>query len=151
MNTLKIKEPLIIEPVIIEAAPIESRNFRLDEFLIDPAAKIPFSVVAKIVRFHLPELEKARAILGEPLIISSRSGYRPYLYELEKGRSGESEHTYGEDANGNFDPDKKGAVDLTLKSYRTRPDAKEKLQEALKETAYTNLIFYPWGIHVDFT
>lgn len=77
--------------------------FTLKEFLIEPNKQTPLEVLEKIMRYHIMVLNPIRAELGMAIHISQNSGYRSKEYELKKGRSGKSEHTFID----------MGAVDLT--------------------------------------
>lgn len=101
--------------------------FSISEFLVDPDMKdVPVHVVDKILSHHLPILNPIRAQLGQPLIISQRSGYRPEQWELDHGRDGSSQHTFKG----------KGAVDLTCKNLA-------HLGDLLAESDYARVAWYP--------
>lgn len=111
--------------------------FKISEFLIEDKETVPVHVVEKLIAFHLPELNKMREELGEPIMVSQKSGYRSYKYELSKGRSGKSEHTF----------QKRGAVDITCS-----PDSFQKLVRLAQKSGYTRVAVYPKKkfIHCDF-
>ena len=62
--------------------------------------------LSKIQNTHIPELEKIRKKVGEPIII--RSAARSYSHELRMGRKGTSQHVYNRG---------KGAVDISLNNF----------------------------------
>jgi len=119
-------------------------HFTLQEF---SKHEIPLSVIEKIEEFQIPELEEMRAELNAvnnkdatiPIIISRQSGYRPKWYELQRGRSGNSQHCYGMGS--------KGAVDITCPTIYF-----DDLWEIAKESNYTRVCLYPnhQFIHCDF-
>jgi len=111
-------------------------NFSISEFCID-GNTIPTEVADKLLKYHIPILQDIRNELGLPIIISEKSGYRPYGYEKSEGRSGTSEHCFAG----------KGAVDIECSLvYST------VLLDMLKESAYTRVCYYPNSrfIHCDF-
>ena len=110
--------------------------FNLDEFH-KPSIALPDDVKEKIEKYHIPELNRIREELGCPIIISRHSGYRPYEYEISRGRSGKSEHCYR----------RNGAVDITCKE-----DKFSELWELMKKSKYTRVCLYPNNrfIHCDF-
>lgn len=122
--------------------PIYQNYFRLTEFLVDPDMRdadsaVPVHVVEKIWRYHLPILNRIRHELETPLIISEHSGYRPKEWELQQGRSGDSQHTFiGH-----------GAVDLTCKTSRL-----VELKWKLAKSDYARVAWYPHKsfFHCDF-
>jgi len=79
------------------------------------------------IQHHIDILNPIREKLGIPIRISKRSGYRPKIYELSRGRSGNSQHTFKG----------KGAVDLTCKL-----DQLQLLFELLQESEYTRICLY---------
>ena len=111
--------------------------FDITEFIIDPDAKVvPIDVVQKIDTFHKPILNAIREQLGIPVIISKHSGYRTVEWEKERGRSGNSQHTF----------QGKGAVDV-----RSIEDFKELLR-LLIDSDYMRVCYYPHHgfVHCDF-
>jgi len=110
--------------------------FSLSEFH-KPEIALLSDVKEKIEKYHIPELNKVREKLKSPIIISRHSGYRPRWYELQKGRSGNSEHCYKG----------KGAVDITCESSRFG-----ELWELMVDSAYTRVCLYVNNnfIHCDF-
>lgn len=110
--------------------------FNIEEFFIDLSYGMPISVVNKIITHHLPILNSIRDKLGEPVIISQKSGYRPKGYEIDQGRSGNSEHTFSG----------LGAVDIT-----TNGDFDELVHQAMS-SKYTRVCVYydKKFIHCDF-
>lgn len=114
--------------------------FSIKEFCIT-GERPPVEVAEMIVKHHIDVLNPLREELGAPIIVSQKAGYRPRAYELSKGRSGNSQHTF-EDADGNVT---KGAVDLT--SAKLRP----LLDLLIEKSSYSRICFYPNNgfIHCD--
>lgn len=98
---------------------------------------IPLIVADKLIRYHIAPMTPVRAELGAPVTASQRSGYRPRWYELQKGRSGNSQHCFND----------KGAIDWT-----TGGDINELLALIIKYTDYTRICYYPNNkfIHCDY-
>lgn len=121
---------------------LTANYFKLSEFFIDPDmrkpdALVPLHVCNKILRYHLPLLNKVRHALGAPVRISKNSGYRPVAWEKRNGRDGRSQHTF----------QGHGAVDLTCDELRF-----EELVRLLIDSGYSRVIIY-WHknfCHCDF-
>lgn len=108
--------------------------FNIAEFIIDPDAKVvPIDVVQKLNSYHKPILNPIRHEVGVPVIISKHSGYRTVEWEKERGRSGNSQHTFKG----------KGAVDV--RSF-------DDLLELLINSEYMRVCYYPHNgfVHCDF-
>lgn len=107
------------------------------EFILRKDLPVPLSVQDKILRHHLWVLNPLRANLGCPVHISQSSGFRPIEHEKQKGRSGDSEHTF----------EGKGAVDLTVIKPRMAD-----LAQALIQSPYNRICYYPSGgfFHTDY-
>jgi uncharacterized protein YcbK (DUF882 family) len=98
---------------------------------------IPLSVADKLICYHIAPMTKVREKLGKPIYASQRSGYRPKWYEIQRGRSGNSQHTF-EDL---------GAIDWT-----TSGDLNKLLALIIEHTNYTRICYYPNNgfIHCDY-
>lgn len=68
-------------------------NFKVSEYC-KTGEMPPKEVYDAILDFHIEEMNPVRDVLGFPVIVSQNSGYRPKEYELSKGRSGNSQHTF---------------------------------------------------------
>lgn len=109
-------------------------DFTLSELCItdDP---LPLHVADKLI-LHINLIQPIRDKLGIPIWASKKSGYRPYAYEIKKGRSGNSQHTF----------QGAGAIDWTCDVTFI-----ELLIEELLESAYTRVCEYPGSfVHCDF-
>jgi len=99
---------------------------------------IPQDVADKILDFHLRPLERVQECVSFKISVSLKSGYRPRWWELNKGRSGNSQHCfYG-----------KGATDVTCDDFKTNKDA--LLEALISETEYTRICEYETFYHVDY-
>jgi len=109
-------------------------NFKLSEFCIDTNADIPQNIADAILKHHILVLQPIRETLKIPIIISQRSGWRSKEWELSKGRSGNSQHTF---VSG------KGAVDLTVSENKDFTHNMLKLLEQLKDNSpFTRICLY---------
>lgn len=110
--------------------------FLLSEFCITDD-DVPLEVADKLLRYHILPMLPVRERLGFPIWASQRSGYRPYEYEIAKGRSGNSEHCFRG----------KGSIDWTCHRENL-----EKLYNALLELPYERICLYPNNgfIHADY-
>jgi uncharacterized protein YcbK (DUF882 family) len=101
--------------------------FTFKEFCIDPSTPLPISVAQKLLDYHIIPMSKVREIFGKPIIVSDNSGYRSKLYEVNKGRSGKSQHTFYMN----------GAADYTCSG-----DITELLDLIIKHTNYHRICYY---------
>lgn len=121
--------------------------FTVSELCIDQDAKVPQDIADKILLHHILVMNPVRHELGEAIFASENSGWRPLQWELARGRSGGSQHTF------KF----KGAVDWTIGGVeKTETDGDfQKLFELICEmTPYTRIAVYPQDegcfIHCDY-
>jgi hypothetical protein len=113
--------------------------FKISDFNIT-GQPIPQDVADKIMIHHIIPLNRVREALGQPIIISQRSGYRPVWYEKKKNRPGTSQHCFLG----------MGAVDLTLiEFHRYKWDLVKHL---VNQTEYSRITMYESKsfIHVDY-
>lgn len=78
---------------------------------------------------------------GVGLVPSDRSCYRSVEYELSRGRSGRSLHT--------FPPDTKGACDLRLHNFAR---IEHVIDTVIEELPFRRIVYYPNNnfLHVDY-
>lgn len=109
--------------------------FSISELCITPK-EIPLSVADKLLKYHIHPMNALRAELGYPVWASQSSGFRPEWYELQRGRSGKSQHCFLE----------KGAIDWT--SYRIN----DLLKLLLDKSNYSRICYYENNrfIHCDY-
>ncbi|WP_421809073.1 hypothetical protein [Flagellimonas sp.] len=99
---------------------------------------IPQDVADKILDFHLRPLERVQECVSFKISVSQKSGYRPRWWELNKGRSGNSQHCfYG-----------KGATDVTCDDFKD--NFNEFLGALIDNTDYTRFAIYDSFIHCDY-
>lgn len=101
------------------------RKFKITEFTTEP--HIPPQIAEKILTYHIEVMNPIRYLLGSPIIVSEKSGYRSVETEIRQGRSGNSEHTFKG----------KGAADYTT------PGDLNMLGKLLKDSPYTRICYYP--------
>ncbi|WP_421977833.1 hypothetical protein [Roseivirga seohaensis] len=111
--------------------------FKTEEFCIEQNKPIPQSVATKLWIFHIIPMLVVRTLLDSPIWASQNSGFRPKAYEISKGRSGESQHT--------FEGESKGAIDWTCKKSLLP----KLLELILEHTNYTRIAVYENFIHCD--
>lgn len=119
--------------------------FTTDELCITDTP-LPLHVADKLWRHHIWVMNPIRKKLGAPITASEKSGYRPYDWEIARGRSGKSQHTFGELPHGQND-DVLGAVDWTTLD-KSKLDALEKL--LISDSPYTRIARYKTFIHCDY-
>lgn len=115
--------------------------FKITDFIISQSYGVPLGIIDDIYRLHLFPINNVRNIIDLPIIVSKNSCYRPYAYEKDKGRSGNSQHTFRDVTNG-----KRGAADYTCH------DLDKLLQGLINHTEYTRICVYPKNnfIHCDY-
>ena len=111
--------------------------FEFKELVID-GKPIPLDVAQKLLIHHMIPVSVVREKLGVPITASQKSGYRPYEWEIARGRSGNSQHVFKG----------KGAVDWTCKNFRG--NKKELLELLVQCTDYTRYAVYNNFIHCDY-
>ncbi len=116
-------------------------HFSISEFLIDPSTElVPIHVADKILKYHIPIINPIREAMGMPVRVSDQSGYRSFDWEIDHGRPGTSQHTFGD---GQENPAEWwGAADYTC-------DNLQGLFERLKDSAYKRVCLYDTFIHCD--
>lgn len=124
--------------------------FSIDEFCIVGADQTPQHIKEKIWRYHISPVINVRHKIDLPLTASEKSCYRPFKWEIERGRSGLSQHTFGE---GQDDEENHlGACDWTFHNQKdiTLDNINSLFRLLMKETKYTRLCVYPTFIHCDY-
>lgn len=111
--------------------------FKTSEFIITREKTVPVDICDKIWKFHIVPMLWIRQQLGIKIWASQKSGYRPVWYEKEKGRSGNSQHTFKG----------KGAVDWTCSNFQENKEI--FLELILEHTEYTRVAIYNGFIHCD--
>jgi hypothetical protein len=108
--------------------------FNISEFHVDPTSEsIPIHVADKIRKYHIPIINPIRHKFGKAIYVSENSGFRPYVWEIENNRKGDSQHTFGD---GQEDPDEWwGAADYTCSDL-------EWLFEELSKSPYKRVCIY---------
>jgi hypothetical protein len=112
-------------------------HFSIKEFCIT-GERPPLEVAESIILNHIDVLNPIREELGAPIIISQKAGYRPKEYELSKGRSGKSQHTFErvDETTGEVIVTG-GAVDLTSRNL-------DELGSLIRASGkYTRMCYYP--------
>jgi len=107
---------------------------------------IPKVIADRIDLYHKQALERVEKDSGIDIIVSQNSSWRPYAYELSRGRNGESEHTFGQRKN--IILGDKGATDITCKNFAQNKDA--LLQSLIDNTDYIRFAVYNNFIHADY-
>jgi len=93
-------------------------------------------IANKLLHFHILPMSKVRHELGSWITASQNSGYRPKAYELMKGRSGNSQHTF----------EGSGAVDWTCKKSKLL----QLFNLIIENTEYNRIAIYENFIHCDY-
>lgn len=112
--------------------------FSLKEFIITKPKTIPLDIADKLYWYHILPMIPVRNTLGVWVSASSFSGYRPKWWELNRGRSGNSQHVFID----------KGAVDWTCSNFYTNKN--KLLNLIIEHTEYTRIAVYESFIHCDY-
>ena len=112
-------------------------NFQLEEFNISGGI-VPNDIYEKIYTYHAVPMQKVRDELGFGIWPSEKSSYRTLEWELDRGRSGNSQHTYKH----------LGATDWTCKNFAGNKD--KLLKSIIKNTDYKRIAVYNNFIHCDY-
>ena len=78
---------------------------------------------------------------------SVKSGFRPFQWEKNHGRSGTSQHCFGQKENLTVNEDEKGATDWTCDDFKD--NSEDLLEKMLVYTNYTRYCIYNTFIHAD--
>ena len=113
-----------------------SLNFSIYEFCIDKNHPLTIGVADKILKNFILPLQLVRDRLGIPVYVSQSSGYRPVEWEINHGRSGNSQHTFIGD----------GAADITCE------DNNQLLAALIQHSPFSRITQYKGKnfIHVDY-
>ena len=112
--------------------------FSLEEFIIEDMQSVPKKILDKIQKYHITPMEVVRENLGMPIYPSQKSCYRSRVWELNRGRSGYSLHTFRG----------LGACDWTCKNFKK--NGAELLRLIVEHTNYTRITIYAGFIHCDY-
>ena len=112
------------------------KYLKISDFCITPNP-IPQEIADKILAFHIIPLCHVQCNYNHDIMVSEKSGYRPFTYEKSKGRAGTSEHCF----------QGKGAVDITSDG-----NLETLLSDLFTLTDYTRICYYPdkGFIHCDY-
>lgn len=111
--------------------------FKFKELVIN-GGPVPVSIADKLLHYHMIPVSRVRHALGLPMTASQKSGWRPYQWEIDHGRSGNSQHVFRT----------KGAVDWTCKTFRQNKVT--LLNLLIEHTDYTRMAVYRNFIHCDY-
>lgn len=121
-------------------------HYKISDFCISNQP-IPKDIADKILIYHLMPLNIVQDETPFDVRPSANSGYRPYVWEIARGRSGRSQHTFGEREGQNIE-NEKGATDITCEDFKAN---KQVLLDALiKHTNYIRFAVYETFIHADY-
>ncbi|MEK0369722.1 MAG: hypothetical protein QQN55_01005 [Nitrosopumilus sp.] len=122
-------------------------DFKISDFNISGEA-IPEHVADVILEHHITPMQDVSDCMVVSVSPSIKSSYRSLKWEKEHGRSGSSQHCFGEKEDGTFDKDAKGATDWKCDNFIELKD--ELLKLIIDHTNYTRLCIYNTFIHCDF-
>jgi len=105
-----------------------TKHFKFDEFYKPEFKQLVTKEIQEKLLVHMHYLEAMRKELKSSIKISKRSGFRPRTYEIDKGRSGTSQHCFLG----------LGAVDITCSLEKLHD-----LWEIAQESSYTRVCLYP--------
>ena len=108
---------------------------------------IPEKIADKILEFHLSPMEDVQTCVPYNVKPSVKSGFRPFSWEKRHGRSGTSQHCFGQQEDLTVDDDAKGATDWTCDDFKD--NSEDLLKHMVQYTNYTRYCLYNSFIHAD--
>lgn len=125
-------------------------HFLISDFCISNV-DIPEDIADRILLYHLMPMNAVQdatpfdvypsySVKGQP------SGWRPYFWEIARGRSGGSQHTFGQRKSVVLD--QKGACDITCEDFSQNVDY--LLDALIEKTDYIRFAVYKTFIHADY-
>lgn len=126
-------------------------HFTISDFCITADA-VPQMIADNILLHHIIPLNIVQDKLPFKIFVSysvkgEPSGFRPYWYERGKGRSGQSQHTFGQRKRTVL-PFEKGAIDLTCEDFSQNKDA--LLDVLIDHSPYIRIAEYNTFFHLDY-
>tara|TARA_R110002167_G_scaffold190638_1_gene392919 strand:+ start:1554 stop:1955 length:402 start_codon:yes stop_codon:yes gene_type:complete len=100
------------------------------------------------MEYHILPMQDVADAMTVCVLPSENSGYRSYKWEKSKKRSGTSQHCYGQDEDGLFDINAKGATDWTCDDFPHHKD--DLLAKMIEHSEYTRFAVYASFIHADY-
>ena len=129
-------------------------DFTLSEFNIS-GEPIPEKIADKILKHHIIPMQSVRDDLNNGLLPhdikvypSLKSGFRSHKWEIDHGRDGSSQHTFGQKKSGKIYSSELGAVDWTCTRFGNYWE--ELLDSIIKNTNYNRICIYNSFIHCDY-
>lgn len=110
---------------------------------------IPVIIADRILKFHLIPLNNTQECVWFDIAVSNKSRkscYRPFSWEIKKGRTGKSQHTFGQRLSKILNH--KGACDITCENFKENKDA--LLRALIQNTGYLRFSMYATFIHADY-
>jgi hypothetical protein len=121
--------------------------YKISDFNIS-SMDIPELISDKILQHHIIPMSFVQSKAPFHIYPSARSGFRPYVWEIARGRSGKSQHTFGQKKSGVIYENELGAVDWTCEDFLDNKDC--LLDLIIKETNYLRISVYNSFIHCDY-
>jgi len=121
--------------------------FKISDFNISDM-DIPQVIADKILENHIIPMSFVQTETPFFVYPSMRSGFRPYVWEIARGRSGTSQHTFGQKKTGVIYEDELGATDWTCDDFSINKDC--LLEQIIKHTNYLRVTVYNNFIHCDY-
>ena len=108
---------------------------------------IPEKIADKILEFHLNPMNKVQDCVPYTVKPSVKSGFRPFDWEKSHGRSGTSQHCFGQQEDLTVKESEKGATDWTCDDFKD--NSEDLLDKMVEYTNYTRFCLYNSFIHAD--
>lgn len=121
--------------------------YKISDFNIS-RMDIPELIADKILQHHILPMSVAQKKADFHIYPSTKSGFRPYVWEVARGRSGTSQHTFGQKKSGVIYENELGAVDWTCENFDKNKD--ELINLIISETNYLRIAVYKTFIHCDY-
>lgn len=120
-------------------------NYLMSDFVISDEA-VPVVVMDRIQKYHLEVLDPVQDNTPFKVYPSADSCFRTYWWEIARGRSGGSQHTFGQRRFKILN--QIGACDITCENFAQNEE--ELLKALIKHTPYIRFAVYNTFIHADY-
>lgn len=125
-------------------------HFIISDFCISKEP-VPQVIADRILLHHIIPLNAVQNCCPFEVYVSystkgQPSGYRPHKWEIQKGRNGSSQHTFGQHQVRILES--KGAVDITCEDFKT--NKYELLNALIDHTPYLRIAEYNTFFHCDY-
>ena len=120
-------------------------HYNISDFCISNE-DVPKVIADRILEYHLNPMNAVQDATPFDVYPSQNSCWRPWVWEIARGRKGYSQHTFGQRENEVVF--EKGACDITCEDFEENKDA--LLEALIENTDYIRFAVYDTFIHADY-